>query len=216
MHDKSTQQPSIEAPRLHLHAYAERIQGSTFGIALDGAQKELKRLLAKEASAAAAVSTLPREGIRSDPAGILKKAPEHKRLEELHRERNEVLTAWCKDLKERAGLGQMLENQFGWKCEMDYQTRDSLLSNIPAFEQTLMQIEEKVREIGLEDSEFQRRSSDGQEIESKRAQVGFAKREAELELKAVERRLGNIDWGEEKNNDVLGIVETGAFVGRAR
>lgn len=211
----SAHQPSAEAPRIHLHAYAERMQGSTFGIALDSSQKELKRLLAKEAST---TTTLRKEGlqVRSDPVGILKKIPENKRLEELHRERNEVLTAWCKDLKERAGLGQMLENQFGWKCEMDIKTRDLLLSNIPAFEQTLLKIEETVREFELMDPEFKRRSSDGQEIESKRAQVGFAKREAELDLKAVGRRLGNIAWGEEENSDVLGIVETGAFVARAR
>lgn len=147
-----------------------------------------------------------------------------KRLEELQRERIQVLTEWTSDLKARAGLSQLLENQWGWKCEVDIQAKGILSNNVPAFKEALLEIENSslsTNSSGSTSSKGFRKdrsekddSASSKEIESRRNQMTVGLRECEVELKNIDRRLGIRNWGVE--GEVLGFLETAAFTARAR
>ena len=141
----------------------------------------------------------------------------------LEHELAETLDSWVADLKERAGLARLLEDQLGWHCKMDEEmvgavetvlpvslSSLSLIGRYCAFlTRTLKVFDVRLEEYaGLESAEEELEDH----IEYRKAQVVFAKRDAEASLKAVRRRLGRDehDFGFMSS---LGTMEFRGFIG---
>lgn len=107
-------------------------------------------------------------------------------------------------MKDRAGLSQLLSNQWGWECLIDLQAKEMLESNIPVFKEALVEIE-KEKEVGGKEKV----------IEARKNQLTFGQREAEVELKAVNKRLGVRDWEAERGGTV-GSLETCCWNAKAK
>lgn len=81
-----------------------------------------------------------------------------------------------------------------WRCGMDERLEEVLSGVIPVLEEGLREVDAGGEEEG--------------EREFARGQMAFAKREAEMELRAVRRRLGRGAWEE----GVLGELVVGEWV----
>lgn len=144
-----------------------------------------------------AAARTTRRGIAADPHFV-------PRQEKLQQELNDLVVDWCEDLKVRAGLPQVLANRWAWHCEMDEKTQVALSDNIPIFVERLVGYER----LHNASSEYEM----DPEIEFRKAQIQFARREAEVDLREVQRRLGAREFADE---GAIGSLETAAFVARA-
>lgn len=117
-------------------------------------------------------------------------SPLRKELQQ-RREVEEAITEWREELVERAGVARLVE-RWGWGCAMDQRLEEVLQEVLPA-------LEEGLRGVG---------ESEEGEREFARAQMMFARREAEVELRAVRKRLGRGAWEE----GVLGELGVGEWV----
>lgn len=179
---------SPEAGRVLLAATADRMAGSSYGLAHDAATRRV------------------RKARLADPL-----APSYPRHERLTAELVGSIRDYADDLRQRAGIDALLGSQFGWACQFDLETERALEDHLPLFGERLAEYDGVYASAaGAEDVDPQ--------VEFRRAQVLFAKREAEADLKAVRARLGGrVKTGGRKAGAVgsLGALESAIFVARA-
>ncbi|ORY88741.1 hypothetical protein BCR35DRAFT_204518 [Leucosporidium creatinivorum] len=180
-------------PHLYLAAYSDRFSSSSHAIASSAAARRQKRSGANGAE-------------------------QRQRQDLLHLELDETVRGWAAELRERAGLASVVRNLWGWDCAMDGKMKDMLEDQLPVFD-------EKIRafDAAYEDEGWQAvvgaHQPEGEwwdpEIEFRRAQVAFAKREATIELGRVKARLGEKEERDEEGGEDVGVLEMGTFVARA-
>lgn len=184
--------PSL--PHLYLHAYADRYASSSHAIASSAAARRQRR------------------------SGAVNCVEQRQRQDLLHLELDETVRGWASELRERAGLASVVRNLWGWDCAMDGKMKGMLEDQLPVFD-------EKIRgfDAAYEDEGWQAvvgiTQAEGEwwdpEIEFRRAQVAFAKREATIELGRVKARLGEKEERDEENGEDVGVLVMGTFVARA-
>lgn len=129
------------------------------------------------------------------------------------------LHSWSTSLTSHASLSTHLTSTLGWTCAMDEKLTGMLEAHLPVFEEKMRAFDAAYDEaweavVGVHQAEGEKWDP---EIEYRRAQVAFAKREARVELEKVRRRLGLLAGSrgeEEEQLGSLGELEMGTFVAR--
>lgn len=118
------------------------------------------------------------------------------------------IETWAEDLRERAGLAQIITSRLGWQPTFDRKLQEKLEANLPTFE-------DRLRTFGRERRQRASMFAGQQdpEIEFRYQQAELAKRECEHELKQVRRRLEGRERMEDE--DDLGSIDIEVFVARA-
>ncbi|GAA5918990.1 hypothetical protein JCM1841_002676 [Sporobolomyces salmonicolor] len=175
--------------RIQLHGFAEKWASSSRGLAR--AALEIRNRRARQRSRSSERGPRPSE-LKID-----------KDLQDLE----DVIDGWADDLKERAGLAQLVRSQFGWEPTMDQKMVQALEANLPI-------LDERLHGFGIERQNHENVFGEPDpEIEFRFQQMEFAKRECEIDLRAVKRRLEGPERDEECR--VLGVMDTELFVAHA-
>lgn len=113
-----------------------------------------------------------------------------------------LVASYASSLIDIASLPHLLTSSFGWEPTMDLEAARQLSEVvIPGFADQLEDNEELAREVDIEE----------EWVEVTRQQLGFRKREAEVELKEVLGRIGSVEMGERKE---LGSIRVGRWKAR--
>lgn len=121
-----------------------------------------------------------------------------KRQVRLTQELEETISDWSQKLIDEAAVGRCLEEEWGWSCAMDEAMVERLENVVvPELEQRLRECDAWVAEDSREE----------QEIEVKRTQNLFARREARAELTAAMNRLGYDEDRKIWSGDVKGKIK---------
>ncbi|KAM0752685.1 hypothetical protein T439DRAFT_378485 [Meredithblackwellia eburnea MCA 4105] len=192
--------------RIILHAYAQRLEGAAPVLAEDLASLRLASKTAQHDDPSLTSSPVPNSSLstttpstsrsRIMPLGLPSSPPppespfltdprvKPKTRTQHEGEIRDVLSEWCEDLVERAGVARLVEERFGWVCGFDVEVERTLEDLIPA-------LEVRLDELNLAEEVGQLWEGDAlSELEMRRNQVTFLKREGEAELRAVRKRLG--------------------------
>ncbi|BGP14753.1 hypothetical protein JCM10213_004308 [Rhodosporidiobolus nylandii] len=189
--------------RVILAAYADLWAGSSYGVA-HGAVSARAR----------ARSTSRRRRASSGPEDLLASAASVSSGPAFQKEVQDVedaLVAWTDDLRERAGIAELLTSRFGWEPTLDRQLLGALEETLPVYDGTLRELAARKE---VQEDVFGELDP---EIEARMAQVEYARREAEAEKAAVRRRLFGppLERRGEEKGEVLGSADYQAFVLRA-
>ncbi|GAA5875958.1 hypothetical protein JCM1840_006230 [Sporobolomyces johnsonii] len=175
--------------RIHLHGFAEKWASSSRGLARSAVEIRDRRTRQRS-----------RSSERAPRPSAFKTDKDVQDLEDM-------IDGWADDLKERAGLAQLLTSRFGWEPTMDQKMVQALEANLPV-------LDERLHGFGVERLNHENVFGEPDpEIEFRFQQMEFAKRECEIELRAVKRRLEGPERDEECR--VLGVMDTEVFVARA-
>ncbi|KAM0788180.1 hypothetical protein ACM66B_001340 [Microbotryomycetes sp. NB124-2] len=201
-HLLATLYPSMS--RVLLQAYADKFDSCSGLLARELATKRLQRQARSHPSTPLVngTSSSTRVGHTSTAIAI--------RRDLLEFEIQESLKEWTTELRSRAGLGLLLEREFGWVCEMDRQVEKTLEKVVPVYENALREMKEE-RSMGSRGGEEFELDP---EWEARKSQINVSKREAESELKAV--RMRRRGWQTESASaHGIGVFETCTFVALA-
>lgn len=150
-----------------LHAYAERMASTSKLIEFEEASR-----LSLFADPTSAIPPRSRKALEGDIEALMHD--------------------WTKELKDRAQISSLL-NGLGWHCEMDRRLEHDLLQVVvPGLSDRIAEQEEKLIELAALRREGEILSGDeGEEVEEEimRGRFRAAKREAEVELREVRKRV---------------------------
>lgn len=197
-----------DGTRVLLHAYTERYAGSSQLIA----EEEATRRLSSPIISNFALFPPP------SPTSATPSRARSVTFGQLHRSIETELKAWTDDLKERAGVGGLLEKRFGWACEMDLQGEKLGEEYLPIWQEQMDQIDREMNEAAM--SKVGEEEGEGEvEVEraARRTQIMTGMNQARLNLAEVKKRLLR-DWKEGENVVVeagLGKVEYAAWTAKA-
>ncbi|KAK4706176.1 hypothetical protein P7C70_g26, partial [Phenoliferia sp. Uapishka_3] len=205
--------PSGDEARVLLHAYAERISGISDILATD---LTTSRILSRPSLATKlSVEDLRKQSLSPPrPANPPDPRVRPKSRNQMEREIRDVVAELSEDLVDRAGVARLVEERWGWSCAVDQEIEEVLEAYLPVFEQRLKEYEreeQRDQSGGWRKGEF-----DSEEVEFRKNQVTFAKREGEIELRAVKRRLGKVIPIEEDVDarSTLGVLTLHNWVAR--
>ncbi|GAA6027912.1 hypothetical protein JCM8097_001778 [Rhodosporidiobolus ruineniae] len=193
--------------RVILAAYADLWASSSYGVAQAAVSA---RTRVRSNSRRSRTSTGPEDLLAPGAVSIASSSPSTyiKEVQDVE----DALTAWTDDLRERAGLAELLTSRFGWAPTVDAQMHAQLEENLPVYAAKLKELNQtKV----VQESVW---SEVDPEIEYRLQQLEFSKREAETEFAAVKRRLYGPERAEKKEGEeeeLLGTADMAAFVVKA-
>ncbi|GAA5949473.1 hypothetical protein JCM3765_002673 [Sporobolomyces pararoseus] len=174
-----------------LHGYAQWLASSSFGIAhaaLEARESEDRGFHGEQGE------------------GVVYLGKKEKDMSDMI----DAVETYADDLRERAGLAQIITSRFGWEPTFDQKLQQQLTDNLPV-------LEDRLRIFGRErrkrDSLFGGQSDP--EIEFRYQQNELAMRECQNELKLVRRRLEGREKREKGDEEDLGSMDFEVFVARA-
>ncbi|GAA5878421.1 hypothetical protein JCM8547_003595 [Rhodosporidiobolus lusitaniae] len=129
------------------------------------------------------------------------------------RDVEDLVHTWTDDLRQRAGVAELLSSRMGWVPAFDRQALSAYESQLPEYDAKLAELnaQRHIQEDVFGEVE--------PEVEQNIQRVKFQRREAEVELETVKTRLygpeGRRDGqraGKEEEEETLGKFELAAFV----
>ncbi|GAA5828329.1 hypothetical protein JCM11251_006200 [Rhodosporidiobolus azoricus] len=190
--------------RVLLAAYADKWASSSYGLARAAVSS---RTRARSDSRWSRTSSGPDDLFASSDIPAAHSAAFSKEVQDVE----DQIHAWADDLRERASIAQLLTSRFGWAPTVDNQMLFALQGNIPVLDSKLKELSQRKE---VQDSIF---GEVDPELEYRLQQMEFGRREAEGEVRAVRERLYGPERkeGEGTGNEVLGSLDTQAFVCKA-
>ncbi|KAI5481872.1 methyltransferase type 11 [Pseudohyphozyma bogoriensis] len=109
---------------------------------------------------------------------------------QMEKEVRDAVGDWAEEMVSKSQISALMSSRLGWACAMDVATEDILESSLPT-------IKERLRAFDAEDSMMSSEEDPdyAADLAFRRSQLALAKREAEIDLRAVRRRLGREETG---------------------
>lgn len=215
--------------RILLHAYAQRVAAVADTLAADLASVRIAARPLPPPEPAFDPSAAPSSPDTPDAASRVRP----KSRNQLEREIRETVDEWSEDLVDRAAVARLVEERWGWFSEFDREIEEVLEVYVPVFAKRLREYEREERRDDGAMGGFKRGEVDP-EIDFRKNQITvgryvwsrarvvadesrrqFAKREGEIELRAVKKRLGRLREEGSAQGDVIGSLTLHNWVTRA-